>query len=106
LILCLFIPLKERSQKASLVQAAQTQAVFDEFAEDRRVNNGIGDASVELMIAPVRDAEKERLDKIKTQLEQERKNFTAAALKLGQEKAALEVRFRQTLIEWVLMLSG
>ncbi|KAJ7931686.1 Afadin and alpha-actinin-binding-domain-containing protein [Mycena leptocephala] len=80
----------ERSQKASLVQAAQTQAVFDEFAEDRRVNNGIGDASVELMIAPVRDAEKERLDKIKTQLEQERKNFTAAALKLGQEKAALE----------------
>ncbi|KAJ6527277.1 Afadin and alpha-actinin-binding-domain-containing protein [Mycena vulgaris] len=81
----------ERSQKESVARAAETQAVFDQFAGDRRVvDNGVGDASVELMIAPVRDAEKERLDKIKTQLELERKNFTEAALKLGQEKAALE----------------
>ncbi|KAJ6581800.1 Afadin and alpha-actinin-binding-domain-containing protein [Mycena capillaripes] len=81
----------DRSQKDAMVHAAETQAVFDQFAEDRRiVANDIGDASVELMIAPVRDAEKERLEKIKTQLELERKNFTEAALKLGQEKAVLE----------------
>ncbi|KAJ7117721.1 Afadin and alpha-actinin-binding-domain-containing protein [Mycena epipterygia] len=81
----------ERSQKESIVQAAETQAVFDQFAGDRRVvDNDVGDASVELMIAPVRDAEKDRLEKIKMQLDLERKNFTDAALKLGQEKAALE----------------
>ncbi|KAJ7491933.1 Afadin and alpha-actinin-binding-domain-containing protein [Mycena latifolia] len=81
----------ERSQKESIAQAVETQAVFDQFAGDRRVvDDDIGDASVELMIAPVRDAEKERLEKIKLQLDLERKNFTEAALKLGQEKAALE----------------
>ncbi|KAJ7019801.1 Afadin and alpha-actinin-binding-domain-containing protein [Mycena alexandri] len=82
----------ERSQKASMEQVAETQAVFDQFAGDPRIvdHRDLRDASVELMIAPVRDAEKERLEKIKKQLELERKNFTEAALKLGQEKAALE----------------
>ncbi|KAJ7180853.1 Afadin and alpha-actinin-binding-domain-containing protein [Mycena filopes] len=82
----------ERSQKAAITQVAETQAVFDQFAEDPRIVDHLDarDASVELMIAPVRDAEKERLEKIKKQLEVERKNFTDAALKLGQEKAALE----------------
>ncbi|KAJ7696433.1 Afadin and alpha-actinin-binding-domain-containing protein [Mycena rosella] len=81
----------ERSQKESIAQAAETQAIFDQFVEDRRVvDRNVGDASVELMIAPDRDAEKERLEKIKRQLDVERQNFTEAALKLGQEKAALE----------------
>ncbi|KAJ7140290.1 Afadin and alpha-actinin-binding-domain-containing protein [Mycena crocata] len=81
----------ESTQKKSLVHVAETQAMFDQFAEDRRVlEHDVGDASVELMIAPVRDAEKERLDRIKLQLDLERKHFTEATLKLGQEKAALE----------------
>ncbi|KAJ7091543.1 Afadin and alpha-actinin-binding-domain-containing protein [Mycena belliarum] len=89
-----------RSQKESVVQAAETQAVFDQFAGDRRINaNDVGDASVELMIAPLRDAEKERLEKIKMQLDLERKNFTEAALKLGQEKATLEAERMKLLDE-------
>jgi hypothetical protein len=77
-----------------MAQAVETQAMFDQFAKDRRVvGDDIADASVELMIAPVRDAEKERLDGIKRQLDLERNKFTEAALKLGQEKADLEVIF-------------
>ncbi|KAF8216749.1 Afadin and alpha-actinin-binding-domain-containing protein [Mycena galopus ATCC 62051] len=89
----------ERSQKESMAQAAQTQAVFDKFTGELRVNNHVGDASVDLMIAPLRDAEKERLDNIKAQLEQERRNFTEAALKLGQDKAALEAERMRLLDE-------
>ncbi|KAJ7656266.1 Afadin and alpha-actinin-binding-domain-containing protein [Mycena polygramma] len=90
----------ERSQKEAMARSAETQAVFDQFAGDRRiVDNDVGDAGVELMIAPMRDAEKERLEKIKTQLELERKNFTEAALKLGQEKAALEAERMKLLDE-------
>lgn len=80
--------------------------MFDQFAADPRVvDSDIGEASVELMIAPLRDAEKERLEKIKMQLDIERKNFTQAALKLGQEKAALEVH-STTYMETELILSG
>ncbi|KAJ7255423.1 Afadin and alpha-actinin-binding-domain-containing protein [Mycena haematopus] len=89
----------ERAQKESMAQVAQTQAVFDKFAGDLRVDNDNGDASIELMIAPVRDAEKERLEKIKMQLELERNNFTDAALKLGQDKAALEAERMKLLDE-------
>ncbi|KAJ6519035.1 Afadin and alpha-actinin-binding-domain-containing protein [Mycena sanguinolenta] len=88
-----------RSQKESVAQAAQTQAVFDKFAEDLRAGNDNEDASIELMIAPVRDAEKERLEKIKSQLELERKNFTDATLKLGQDKAALKAERMKLLDE-------
>ncbi|KAJ6514929.1 Afadin and alpha-actinin-binding-domain-containing protein, partial [Mycena vitilis] len=90
----------ERSQKEAVAHSAETQAMFDQFAGDRRIaDNDVGDASVELMIAPMRDAEKERLENIKTQLKLERKNFTEAALKLGQEKAALEAERMKLLDE-------
>ncbi|KAK7025119.1 Afadin and alpha-actinin-binding-domain-containing protein, partial [Favolaschia claudopus] len=90
----------DRSQKDAVAQAAQTQAVFDQFAGDMRmVESDVGDASVDLMIAPVRDEEKERLERIKAQLELERRNFTEAALKLGQEKAALEAERMRLLDE-------
>ena len=44
------------------------------------------------MTAPARDEEKQRLDARFTELEQERRKFTDAAVRLGKEKAALEVR--------------
>ena len=44
------------------------------------------------MTAPARDEEKQRLDARFTELEQERRKFTEAAVRLGKEKAALEVR--------------
>ncbi|RDB15346.1 Afadin- and alpha-actinin-binding protein B [Hypsizygus marmoreus] len=81
----------ERSRKQTLVQAAETQAMFDKFAEDHRIATGnIGEMSIELMSVPLRDVEKERLDKIKRELEEERQKFTAAAIKLGKERAEIE----------------
>lgn len=44
------------------------------------------------MTVPLRDEERERLDGIKSQLDEERKNFTEAAVRLGKERAGLEVR--------------
>ncbi|KAF8075153.1 Afadin and alpha-actinin-binding-domain-containing protein [Lyophyllum atratum] len=82
----------ERSRKQAATQATDTQAMFDKFAKDHRIVTGeIGEMSMELMSAPSRDAEKERLDDIKKQLDQERQKFTDAAIKLGKERAELEV---------------
>ena len=80
-------------QKESIVRAAETQAMFDKFAKDHRVVTGeIGEVSIELMSAPLRDEEKERLDSLRQELDSERQRFTEAAVKFGQEKAALEVK--------------
>ncbi|KAG2137581.1 Afadin and alpha-actinin-binding-domain-containing protein [Suillus bovinus] len=48
------------------------------------------DESVELMTQPERDLAAERLERMKTELDDERRKFTDAAVKLGKEKAALE----------------
>jgi hypothetical protein len=45
------------------------------------------------MIVPARDEERQRIDETKKGLEEERKRFTEAAVRLGREKAALEVYF-------------
>jgi hypothetical protein len=49
--------------------------------------------SVDLMITPIKDEEKNRIEATKKELEEERRKFTEAAVRLGREKAALEVRF-------------
>lgn len=68
--------------------------MFDKFVKDRRITTGdVGEMSVELMAAPLRDEEKERLDKIKNDLDLERQRFTEAAIKLGKERAELEVKY-------------
>ena len=46
----------------------------------------------DLMIASGRDVERDRLDRIKKELEDEREKFTHAAVRLGKEKSAFEVR--------------
>ena len=56
--------------------------------------------SVDLMTAPARDEEKLRLDARFKELEEERRKFTEAAVRLGKEKAALEVR--KLLRPWML----
>ncbi|KAF8997917.1 Afadin and alpha-actinin-binding-domain-containing protein [Cyathus striatus] len=79
------------SQKQNMLQAAETQAMFDKFAEDhKKVQDDVAEMSMELMSAPLQDEEKKRLDKIKLELQQERDRFTEATIKLGKEKAALE----------------
>lgn len=47
--------------------------------------------SVDLMTAPARDEERQRLDERFRELDDERKKFTKAAVRLGREKAAMEV---------------
>lgn len=70
----------------------ETQAIFDKFAEDHRIATGeIGEMSIELMSAPLKDEEKERLDILRKELDLERQKFTDAAIKFGKEKATLEV---------------
>ena len=44
------------------------------------------------MTVPARDEERQRLDERFRELDEERKKFTEAAVRLGREKAALEVR--------------
>lgn len=96
--------LTERSQKDNANRAAETQAMFDRFVEDHRVVAGdVGDMSVDLMIAPARDEEKERLQNIKQQLDEERKRFTEAAIKLGKEKAVLEVKSLSQILDSYLL---
>ena len=81
-----------RSQKQSISHAAETQAMFDKFVKDHQIATGeIGEMSIELMSAPLRDEEKERLDNLRRELDSERQKFTEAAVKFGREKAALEV---------------
>jgi hypothetical protein len=81
-----------RSQKESVARAAETQALFDKFADTHRDATGeIGEMSIELMSAPIRDEEKERLDSLRRELDSERQRFTEAAIKFGREKADLEV---------------
>ncbi|KAF9466164.1 Afadin and alpha-actinin-binding-domain-containing protein [Collybia nuda] len=81
----------ETSQKQLVAQAAETQSVLDKFLEDHRnLTNDVGEMSIELMRAPLCDEEKERIDKIKKELDVERQKFTDAAIKLGKERAELE----------------
>lgn len=43
------------------------------------------------MIAPAKDEERDRIEVTKKELAEERRKFTEAAVKLGKEKALLEV---------------
>ena len=52
---------------------------------------GVGEVSVDLMITPAKDEEKDRIELTKMELEEERRKFTEAAVRLGREKATLEV---------------
>ncbi|KAF8972768.1 Afadin and alpha-actinin-binding-domain-containing protein [Flammula alnicola] len=90
----IIINLKEelaRSQKQSMAHVAETQAMFDKFAEDHRIATGeIGEMSVELISAPLRDEGQERLDKLRKELDMDRRKFTDATIRFGKEKADLE----------------
>lgn len=88
------------SQKQALTHMAEAQVMFDRFAEDHRSTTGeICEISMELLSAPLRDEAKERLEELRHELDSERQRFTEAAVKLGKEKAALEVSSVTTIIE-------
>lgn len=82
----------EQAQKQAAASAAQTQELFDRFAEEQRLaSSHVAEMSVDLITAPARDEEQQRLDLRFKELEEERRQFTEAAIRLGREKAALEV---------------
>lgn len=72
----------------------ETQKMFDKFTAGHRLaTEGIEEMSMELMSAPMRDEEKERLEKLRAELDSDRQHFTEAAIKVGHERAVLEVDF-------------
>ena len=54
------------------------------------------------MTAPARDEEQNRIDERFKELEEERRKFTEAAVRLGREKAALEVCSSYTNVDVML----
>ena len=89
-----FVLATEESQKQASISATQTQQLFDRFAEEQRLaSSSAADMSIDLMTAPARDEERQRLDARAQELEAERSKFTEAAIRLGREKAALEVSY-------------
>lgn len=65
----------------------------------------VGDVSVDLMTVPARDEERQRLEARFKELDDERKKFTEAAVRLGREKAALEVRYSDLASVFLLALT-
>ena len=80
------------SQKQAMAQMTETRNLFDKFAADqRRSKRETDDISVELMTVPQGDEERDRLEKLRAELDLERQRFTQATIKLGKEKAELAV---------------
>jgi hypothetical protein len=85
---------RSNSEQAQEANARETQALFDRFiTEQERLRETAGDAdlSLNIMIRPEKDAERDLVDALRKQLDAERERFTQAALKLGEDKAKLEV---------------
>ncbi|KAL1941270.1 hypothetical protein VTO73DRAFT_7482 [Trametes versicolor] len=81
----------EEAQRQAASSAAQVQELFDRFAEEQaEAATHTAEMSMDLMTAPARDEERQRLDARFKELEAERQKFTEAAVRLGKEKAALE----------------
>ena len=87
--------ISDNAHKQSAAHAAETQALFNGLQEQPLVPRirDAGEVSVDLMITPAKDEERDRIEVNKRGLEEERRKFTEAAVKLGREKAALEVIF-------------
>ncbi|OCH85887.1 hypothetical protein OBBRIDRAFT_890874 [Obba rivulosa] len=93
-----------QAQKDSARYAAQAQDLFDRFAADERLlNSQAANTSVDAMTSPEKDEERQRLEARFKELEEERKKFTEAAVRLGKEKAALEaerIKFLEEKRSW------
>lgn len=75
-------------------QTQEITTLYQEVAEHQRnAAQEIAEISVELDAAPLRNEEKERLERLRDGLEQERQKLSDAAAQFGKEKASLEVSF-------------
>lgn len=96
----------EASRKQAAAQATETQAMFDRFVEGHQITTyDVDEMSVELMTAPLRDEEKERIEVIKRNLDLERQRFTDAAIKLGKERAELEVSYSNHFYSFIALIA-
>lgn len=78
----------DEAKKLQAAHATETRELLSQLAAQ-----GTQKAYMEdLLITSKNDAEHDRLDRIKRELEDEREKFTRAAVKLGKEKSAFEVR--------------
>lgn len=78
------------------IYTTQNQALLDKFSSEERFSGArddVAEISVELMRVPEKDDERNRLNQRKKELDNDRNKFTEAAVRLGREKAALEVCF-------------
>jgi len=70
--------------------------LFDRLVEDKRLfpshEKEDRETSVDLMTIPARDEERDRLETRSKELEHDRWKLTEAAVKLGKDRAAFEVR--------------
>ncbi|KAF7977856.1 hypothetical protein HWV62_2621 [Athelia sp. TMB] len=93
----------DHAHKESAAQAEQVQILFDQVHAQNPTAREAGNASIDLMIGPAQDEERQRIEATKKGLEEERRKFTEAAVKLGREKAVLEaerIRFLDEKRSW------
>lgn len=101
----MLITLTDEAQKQAAASAAQVQELFDRFVEEQaHPTTHTSDMSMDLITAPARDEERQLLDARFKELEVERQKFTEAAVRLGREKAALEVRELRLTVKIELMM--
>ena len=77
----------EESQQQSEAYSAQIQELFDKLAAEEHVTKEV-EPSIDFLTL---DEERQRLQKRGKELEEDRRRFTEAAVRLGKEKASLEV---------------
>ncbi|KIK35209.1 hypothetical protein CY34DRAFT_812336 [Suillus luteus UH-Slu-Lm8-n1] len=90
----------DAAEKLHERHVAETQALLTQIvSQTSSTGYGQREESIDLMTQPERDLATERLERMKTELEEERRKFTDAAVKLGDEKSALETERIQFLEE-------
>ncbi|KAH8091643.1 Afadin and alpha-actinin-binding-domain-containing protein [Cristinia sonorae] len=88
----------DEAQKQSATYAAQAQDLLDRFTNEQQL-------AQENAKNPAANQEQELLDEQRQELEEDRRKFTEAAVKLGKDKAALEaerIRFLEERRSWQL----
>ncbi|OJA18318.1 hypothetical protein AZE42_02805 [Rhizopogon vesiculosus] len=94
----------EEAKKLHERHGAETEALLMQIASQAsRTDRDPRDISIDLMTQPERDIAAERFERMKVELDEERRKFTEAAVKLGKEKAALEaehIRFLEEKRSW------
>ncbi|KIK52336.1 hypothetical protein GYMLUDRAFT_88727 [Collybiopsis luxurians FD-317 M1] len=80
----------DNSQQEVASQAAETQALVNRFADEQKTALRSDDTPADLITASAIDAECERLEIFRQELDEERKKFTEATIQLKKDRAVVE----------------